>query len=174
MVKLPLFWVKSINPATIRLGMAKKKPNPGVISNRRARFDYELKDSFIAGIVLNGAETRSLRSNSASLQGAFVQIKDGEAWLMNSLVTPIKTNAAHLPSEIQNRNRKLLLKKKELDQLQEAKQQGNTIVPIKLLTKGRFIKIEIAIGRGKKHYDKRESIKRKDTERDLKRSLKNI
>lgn len=152
----------------------KKKTQPtGVISNKRARFDYELKDSFSAGIVLNGAETRSLRSQHGSLQGAFVQIKDNEAWLMNSLVTPLKTNAAHLPSEIQQRNRKLLLKKRELDQLVEAKQQGFTIVPLRFLTKGRFIKLEIAIGRGKKKYDKREVIKRRDTERDVKRSLKN-
>jgi SsrA-binding protein len=153
--------------------MAKHKQPTGVISNRRARFDYELKDSFIAGIVLSGAETRSLREHHGSLQGAFVQIKDGEAWLMNSLITPVKSNAAHMPSEVQGRNRKLLLKKKELDQLIEAKQQGNTIVPLKFLTKSRFIKIEIATGRGKRKYDKREVIKRRDQERDTKRSLKN-
>lgn len=149
-----------------------KKPNTGVISNKRARFDYELKDTFFAGIALTGAETRSLREHHGSLQGAFVQMKDGEAWLMNSLVTPLKTNAAHLPSEVQTRNRKLLLKKRELDVLTEAKQQGNTIVPLRLLTKGRFIKLEIAIGRGKKRYDKRETIKRRDQERNTARELK--
>lgn len=152
--------------------MKKKSASTGVIANRRARFDYDLKDSFLAGIVLSGAETRSLRSQHGSLQGAFVQIKDGEAYLMNSQIMPVKTNAAVLTSEMQVRNRKLLLKKRELDQLQEAKQQGNTIVPIKFLTKGRFIKLEIAVGRGKRKYDKRESIKRRDTERDVKRSLK--
>ncbi|MDQ3123836.1 MAG: SsrA-binding protein SmpB [bacterium] len=152
--------------------MKNKQQNSGVIANKRARYDYELKDSYIAGIALNGAETRSLREKHGSLQGAFVQMKDGEAWLMNSLVTPLKTNAVHLPSDIQIRNRKLLLKKRELDQLQEAKQQGNTIVPIKFLIKGRFIKLEIAIGRGKRKYDKRETIKHRDTERDIKRSLK--
>lgn len=153
--------------------MKKKTPHTGVIANKRARFDYELKDTLTAGIVLTGAETRSLREHHGSLQGAFVQIKDGEAWLMNSLVTPLRTNAAHLPSEIQVRNRKLLLKKRELAGLIEAKQQGNTIVPIRLLTRGRFIKLEIAVGRGKKSYDKRQSIKKRDQERDLKRSLKN-
>lgn len=152
--------------------MKKKSASTGVIANKRARFDYDLKDSFLAGIVLSGAETRSLRSQHGSLQGAFVQIKDGEAYLMNSHIMPVKTNAAVLTSEMQVRNRKLLLKKRELDQLQEAKQQGNTIVPIKFLTKGRFIKLEIAVGRGKRKYDKRESIKRRDTERDVKRSLK--
>lgn len=149
--------------------MAKKQQNTGTIRNKRATFDYDLNDSYIAGIALSGAETRSLREHHGSLQGAFVQIKDGEAWLMNSLVTPLKTNAANLPSEVQTRNRKLLLKKRELDQLQAAKQQGNTIVPVKFLTKGRFIKLEIAIGRGKRKFDKRQAIKKRDTERDAAR-----
>lgn len=152
--------------------MAKKKQNPGAIRNKRASFDYDLKDSYIAGIALTGAETRSLREHHGSLQGAFVQVKDGEVWLMNSLVTPLKTNAANLPSEVQIRNRKLLLKQREIDQLIEAKKQGNTIVPTKFLTKGRFIKLEIAIGRGKKRYDKRQTIKKRDQDRDTARSLK--
>lgn len=152
--------------------MAKKKQPTGVISNRRAKFDYELKDSFIAGIALTGAETRSVREHRASLQGAFIQVKDGEAWLMNAHITPLKTNSAQLPSEAQIRNRKLLLKKRELKSLAEAKQQGYTIVPLRLLTNGRFIKLEIAVGRGKKKYDKREAIKRRDQDRDTARSLK--
>ncbi len=150
--------------------MAKKKSrHTGVISNRRARFDYELKDSLMAGIVLSGPEVRSVRSLAASLQGAFIQIKENEAWLMNSLITPVKTNAAHLPSELQQRNRKLLLKRRELDQLVEAKQQGLTIVPLRFLTKSRFIKLEIAVGRGKKKYDKRQIIKKRDEERSARR-----
>lgn len=152
--------------------MAKKKQSTGVISNRRAKFDYELKDSFVAGIVLSGAETRSVREQHASLQGAFVQLKDGEAWLMNAQIMPLKTNAAQLPSDVQIRNRKLLLKKRQLDQLAEAKHQGNTIVPTRLLTKGRFIKLEIAVGRGKKHYDKRQAIKKRDEERSIQRGLR--
>ncbi len=150
----------------------KKKISTNTIRNKRASFDYDLKDTYIAGIVLSGAETRSLRQHHGSLQGAFVQIKDGEAWLVNSLVTPLKTNAANLSAETQVRNRKLLLKKRELDRLIEAKQQGNTIVPVKILTKGRFIKVEIAVGRGKRKYDKRQSIKKRDQARDAKRELK--
>ncbi|MBA2279593.1 SsrA-binding protein SmpB [Candidatus Saccharibacteria bacterium] len=153
--------------------MNKKKQPTGVISNKRARFDFDLKEPLTAGIVLNGPETRSLRSLHGSLQGAFVQIIRGEAWLMNCLVTPLKTNAAHLPSEMQNRNRKLLLKQRELDDLIEAKQQGNTIVPLRLLTRGRFIKVEIAVGRGKKQYDKRQTIKKRDENRNTARELKN-
>lgn len=151
--------------------MKKKHAPSGAIQNKRARFDYELKDSFMAGLVLTGAEVRSIRMSHASLQGSFVTVKDGEAWLMNAQVMPVKTNAAHLPSETQTRNRKLLLKKRELDSLAEAKNQGFTIVPLKLLTKGRFIKIEVAIARGKKQYDKRETIKKRDVDRDAKRAL---
>lgn len=146
--------------------MAKKKQNTGTIRNKRATFDYDLKDSYVAGISLTGAETRSLREHHGSLQGAFVQMKDGEAWLVNALVTPLKTNAAHLPSQDQTRNRKLLLKKRELAGLEEAKRQGNTIVPVKLHTTGRYIKVEIAVGRGKKKYDKRQAIKKRDQDRD--------
>lgn len=152
--------------------MAKKKQPTGVIANKRAKFDYELKDSYIAGIALTGAETRSLREHHGSLQGAFVQIKDGEAWLVNGLVTPIKTNAANLSAEQQTRNRKLLLKKRELDQLIEAKKQGNTVVPVKFLTKGRFIKLEIAIGRGKRKFDKRHALKKRDEERTMRAAAK--
>ncbi len=152
--------------------MKKNRSSTGSVRNKRATFDYELKDSFTAGIVLSGAEVKSLRMGSASLQGAFVNIKDGEAWLMNSTIIPMKTNADHLPSDVQIRNRKLLLKKKELDQLISAKNQGYTIVPIKILTKRHFIKIEIAIARGKRKYDKRQSIKKRDTDRDALRALR--
>jgi len=153
--------------------MKKKRGNPGAVQNKRARFDYELKESFLAGLVLSGPEVRSVRMNHASLQGAFVNIHNGEAWLMNAQVMPVKTNAAHLPSEMQTRNRKLLLKKRELEELEVAKHQGFTIVPTKLLTKGRFIKLEIAIARGKKQYDKRQVIKKRDEERDVRRNFAN-
>lgn len=152
--------------------MVKKSANPNIIRNKRASFDYDLKDSFLAGIVLTGAETRSLREHHGSLQGAFVQIKETEAWLVNALITPLKTNAANLPSETQSRDRKLLLKKREIESLIQAKQQGNTIVPVKLITKGRFIKVEIAVGRGKRKYDKRQTIKQRDQARDASRELK--
>jgi SsrA-binding protein len=152
--------------------MKKKTVSTSTISNKRARFDYEIKDSFMAGLVLTGPEVRSIRMKHASLVGSFVTIKDGEAWLMNAQVMPVKTNAAHFPSEMQIRTRKLLLKKRELNSLTEAKNHGLTIVPLKMLTKGRFIKIEVAIAKGKKQYDKRHAIKQRDTERDTARSLR--
>lgn len=151
--------------------MKKKKHTDAVISNRRASFDYDLKDTYRAGIVLSGAETRSVRSHHASLQGAFVQIKDEEAWLVNAQIMPVKTNAAQLPSDKQIQNRKLLLKRKEISQLIAAKQQGYTIVPLRILTKTRFIKIEVAIGKGKRKFDKRQVIKQRDQSRDVARTL---
>lgn len=155
--------------------MANKKAAPAkTISNARARFDYDLKDSFTAGIVLSGAETKSLRMGRGLLKGAFVNIKDGELWLNNATITPHITNAAHLPSESQTRARKLLVKKRELEQLQSAKEQGLTIVPTKLLTRGRYIKVEIATAKGKKKHDKRQSIKARDTGRDVDRELKRL
>lgn len=149
----------------------KKHQSSGTIANKRAFFDYTISQPLIAGISLTGPEVRSIRSAHASLVGAFVTIKDGEAYLLNAQVMPLKTNAAHLPSEMQIRTRKLLLKKRQIDELIQAKQQGYTIIPLKILTKGRFIKVEIALAKGKKQYDKREVIKKRDTERDAQRSF---
>ena len=152
--------------------MKKKSSGEGVIANKRARFDYDIRDVFKAGLVLNGPEVRSIRSSHVTLTGSLIAMKDGEAWLMNAQVTPLKTNAAHLPSEVQIRNRKLLLKKRELENLQEAKNQGLTIVPLRILNKGKFIKIEVATAKGKRQYDKRAAIKKRDTDRDVLRSLR--
>jgi len=151
--------------------MRKKRTPRTTIQNKRARFDYDLKDSYQAGLILSGPEVRSVRMNHASLQGSFVTIKDGEAWLMNCQIMPVKTNAQHLTSEQQIRNRKLLLKKKELKELEQAKDQGLSIIPTQLHTKTRFIKLELSVGKGKKRYDKRETIRRRDQEREAARQL---
>jgi SsrA-binding protein len=153
------------------MGSKKKQQASGAIQNKRAFFDYTISDPLIAGIALTGPEVRSVRSAHASLVGAFVTIKDGEAWLLNAQVMPMKTNAANLPSEMQIRTRKLLLKKRQIDNLIQAKQQGYTIIPLKILTKGKFIKIEIALAKGKKQYDKRQVLKKRDTERDTAREI---
>ncbi len=150
----------------------KKASHTKQITNARARFDYELKDTFLAGIVLSGAETKSLRMGRGHLKGAFVNIKEGELWLNNATVSPSNTNAAHLPEEKQTRARKLLVSKKELNQLLAAKEQGLTIVPTKLFTNGRYIKIEIATAKGKKKHDKRAAIKQRETNRDIMREIK--
>ncbi len=144
--------------------MAKKKPDTSkAIRNRRARYDYELGDSLEAGLVLTGAETKALRMGHGHLRGAYVTVKDGELWLLNATITGF--NGVKLDETEQTRSRKLLLKKREIDHLLEAKQQGKSIVPTDLLTGGRYIKLRIAIGTGKKHYDKREVIKQRDQDR---------
>ncbi len=155
--------------------MKPKKAQPAkLISNARARFDYDLKDMFMAGLVLSGAETKSLRMGRGHLKGAFVTIKDGELWLNNATIQPSITNSTHLTEDLQTRPRKLLVKKRELKQLLIAKEQGLTIVPTKMLTRSRYIKLEIATAKGKKKYDKRQSIKSRDTSRDVARDLKSI
>lgn len=150
----------------------KKHQSSGVVANKRAFFDYTISQPLVAGIALTGPEVRSIRSAHVSLVGAFVTVKDGEAWLLNAQVMPLKTNAAHLPSEMQIRTRKLLLKKRQIEDLIQAKQQGYTIVPLKILTKGKFIKVEIALAKGKRMYDKRQALKKRDSERDIARLMK--
>ena len=144
--------------------MAKKKQHQTKqILNRRARHDYELGDSIVVGVQLSGAETKALRMGHGQLRGAYVTVKDGELWLFNATING--TTGVIIPESEQTRSRKLLAKKREIEALIEAKQQGKTIIPLQVLTQGRYIKIRIAIGKGKKQYDKRETLKRRDAER---------
>lgn len=151
--------------------MAKKNSNnqPKKIVNRRARYDYAVDDSLVVGIELTGAETKALRMGHGHLRGAYVTLKDNELWLLNATITG--SSGIHIPEEDQTRTRKLLAKRKEIDQLAQAKQQGMTIIPLEILTGGRFIKIRIAAARGKRKYDKREVIKKRDLERQNKITL---
>jgi len=151
--------------------MAKRKPQTtGKIVNRRARFDYALGDDLLVGLQLTGAETKSLRRGHGQLRGAYVTVKDNELWLINASIT----GDAGIPinDEDKTRARKLLAKRKEINELVALKQQGQTIVPLELVTRGRYIKLRISVGRGKKHYDKRETIKRRDTDRQTNIELK--
>ncbi len=148
--------------------MAKpKKKQPKSISNRRARFDYELKDTLIAGVQLTGAETRAIRQGQADLKGAFVTIKDGELWLTN--VTVSGSNMAPIDEADKTRSRKLLARKKEIKQFIDSKEQGMTIVPLEILNSGKYIKVRIAKGVGKKLYDKRATLKERDASRNIQR-----
>lgn len=149
--------------------MAKKQRSTGKITNRRARYDYELGDDLIVGIILTGKETKSLRQGHAHLRGSFVTVKDNELYLVNATIASGKTFV--IPEEQQTANRKLLANKKQIASLVDAKQKGRTIVPIEFLIRGRYIKLKIAVGKGKKHYDKRESIKKRDQLRDTNRTL---
>ena len=158
--------------------MAKKEKSPKAkpatpIVNRRARFDYELGDELVAGLVLTGLETRAARDGHIQLKGSYVTIKAGELWLNNASFS-LKLNERGRPGArtVDTEPRKLLVSKKQLATLAANKKQGMTIVPTKLLTRGRYIKIVIALGKGKKRYDKRETIKRRDIDREHKRMLK--
>lgn len=151
--------------------MVKKKPSSTKqISNRRARRDYELDDSLVVGISLTGGETKALRRGQGNLRGAYVVVKESELWLVNATITG--DGSIRVNEEEKTRNRKLLAKRKEIEALQAAKQQGQTIVPLELLTRGRYIKLRIAAGRGKKRWDKRETIKRRDQDRQNQVELK--
>ncbi|HSX47318.1 MAG TPA: SsrA-binding protein SmpB, partial [Patescibacteria group bacterium] len=137
--------------------MAKKNDHTKRIINRRASFDYDLGDSLIAGIELTGAETKSLRMGHGQLRGAYVTIKDNELFLINAMITG--NSGIAISEQNKTRTRKLLAKKNEIKALIESKNQGNTIIPLEILIKGRYIKIKIAVGKGKKRYDKRQVIK---------------
>jgi SsrA-binding protein len=150
--------------------MKKKQSATKLISNRRARHDYDLGDSLVVGIALTGAETKALRMGHGQLRGAYVTLKDGELWLINATVSG--TAGIPIDEATQTRTRKLLAKKKEIAALEAAKQQGRSILPLEVLTKGRFIKVRIAPGRGLKHFDKRSVLKKRDSTREINRTLK--
>jgi SsrA-binding protein len=153
--------------------MAKKKPQQRkTISNRRARHDYELGDSLVVGLELTGAETKSLRMGHGQLRGAYVTVKDEELFLINATISG--TNGIPIVESDQTRARKLLAKKREIAGLIAAKQQGRTIVPLEILTGGRFIKLRLSAGKGKKHYDKRQTLKARDDARRTAVELKSV
>ena len=151
--------------------MAKKQPTrTKKISNRRAKHDYQLGDSLVVGLELSGAETKSLRMGHGQLRGAYVTVKGEELFLINATITG--TSGIPIDESDKTRARKLLAKRREINALVAAKQQGKTIVPLEILTNGRFIKLRISAGRGKKHYDKRQTLKAKDDKRRTAAELK--
>lgn len=144
------------------------------VTHKRARFDYEILDTYEAGISLLGTEVKAIRSGQGKLEGGHVIVRGGEAFLVGISIPAFqKTNA---PTDYDpERPRKLLLSQKEIAELsQKSEKEGLTVIPIKLYNKNRKLKLEIAIGRGKKKADKRQSIKARDTKRDLERELKQI
>ncbi|HUD06135.1 MAG TPA: SsrA-binding protein SmpB [Candidatus Saccharimonadales bacterium] len=153
--------------------MAKKQSNTRKkIVNRRAKFDYELGDSLVVGLQLTGAETRALRLGQGHLRGAYLTIKDNELWLVNSTIAG--GVGIHIETSDQTRDRKVLAKRKEIDSLIESKKAGRTIVPLEISPTGRYIKLRIAIGKGKKKYDKRNIIKAREEDRRMQAAVKNV
>lgn len=152
--------------------MAKKKAKPQTkqITNRRARHDYELGDSLVVGLELTGGEVKNLRRGHGQLRGSYVTVKDNQLWLLNATING--TNSIPLTEQEQTRTRRLLAKRKEIDKLIEAKQQGNSIVPLEILTGGRYIKLRISVGRGKKAYDKRQTLKKRDETRSMQQAIR--
>lgn len=144
--------------------MAKKKSNQTKrISNRRARHDYELGDSLVVGLELTGGETKNLRMGHGHLRGAYVTVKGDELFLINATIAG--TSGIPIDESDQTRARKVLAKRREISALMAAKQQGKTIVPLEILTGGRYIKLRLSVGKGKKRYDKRHALKAKDDAR---------
>ncbi len=144
-----------------------------IAKNKAALFNYELLETHEAGLVLSGQETKSIKTGHISLKGAYVSIQNGELWLRGSFVPPYKM-AGPLPNYDPMRDRKLLLRKSEIERLAgKLQEKGLTITPIKVYIGRRSrLKIEIALVRGKKKYDKRESMKKRSVERDMRRQMK--
>ncbi|MGB0346966.1 MAG: SsrA-binding protein SmpB [Balneolaceae bacterium] len=141
------------------------------IQNRKAFHDYSIEETFDAGLVLQGTEVKSLRQGKASFTDAFAFVKDGEVWLRDFYIKPFEHGSYY--NHDPRRDRKLLLSKREIRELDRAVlQKGNTIIPLKIFFKNGFAKVQIGLARGKKKFDKRESIKEKDTKRDMDRAIK--
>jgi SsrA-binding protein len=152
------------------MAKAKKKSLNTIISNRRARFDYQLNEPLTVGIVLNGAETKAVRNGHAQLKGSYVNVLNNELWLINCMITG--SNAAPINEEDKTRSRKLLASRKEINQLIQAKKSGSTIVPLEILTATKYIKLRIAYGVGNKNYDKRDILKKRDEQRSIDRFVR--
>ncbi|KTC91630.1 SsrA-binding protein SmpB [Fluoribacter dumoffii] len=150
----------------------KKQSDSTIVLNRKAGFNYFIEDQYEAGLVLEGWEVKSLRAGKINLSDAHVIIKNGEAYLLGAQINPLITASTHsIPDPI--RTRKLLLNKKELNHLiGSVERQGYTIVPLSLYWKKNNVKIKIALAKGKKEHDKRDTIKDREWQRDRSRLMK--
>lgn len=144
---------------------SKKAPLPAIL-NRRASYDYALGEELVVGMVLTGREVRAIRDGRVQLKGAFVTIRDNELWLNNASFSLVLNTKGENETTIDTSPRKLLATRKQIDSLIAEKAAGQTIVPIKMLTGKRHIKLVIAPGKGKRKYDKRQAIKKRDQERE--------
>ena len=150
------------------MGQEEKINRKPVLENRQARFNYELLEDFEAGISLEGWEVKSIRSSRVDIKDSYVLMKNGEAWLIGMSVSPLSEVTQNVDPL---RTKKLLLTKSELSKIFKATQEkGLTCLPIKIFWKDNLVKIKISIGKGKTRFDKRESIKRKEWEREKAKS----
>ena len=144
---------------------------PLLATNPKAKFDYQILETYEAGLVLSGQETKATKQKKISLKGSYVVIRDNEAWLLNATISPYQNNTSddYKPT----RTRKLLLHKKEIESLiGKSKQKGLTLVPLRVYTKHNKIKLEFGLARGKRQYDKRDTIKERESKRKIQRALR--
>jgi SsrA-binding protein len=142
-----------------------------ICNNKRAFHDYFIEERFEAGMVLQGTEVKSLRAGKASLNESFMMVRDGEAFLHNLTISQYEfgNRQNHQP----DRNRKLLMHKKEIERIYgRIREQGFSAIPLRLYFKDGLVKVEIGLGKGKKNYDKREDLKKKDSQREISKVLK--
>ncbi len=140
--------------------------------NSKARFDYFILETYEAGIELKGFEVKAIKNNRANLAGAFAIVRGGELFLVNANIPPYQQNNTPLDYD-SKRTRKLLLKKSEIEEIERKMRSAKlTLVALKLYNKGGLVKVELGLGRGKKKADKRESIKKRETDREIERTLK--
>ena len=149
----------------------KKATKARAIVNRRASYDYALGDDLTVGVVLTGREVRAARDGRIQLKGSFVTIRNNELYLNNASFSLALNTKGEGETTVDTSARKLLASRKQIEELADRKQAGMSIVPLRLLTQGRFIKLVIALGKGKKNYDKRQAIKKRDQERDTTRAF---
>lgn len=141
-----------------------------IASSKRASFDYFLLQKFEAGIMLAGSEVKSIRDGGISINESFVTIENGEIFLKNAYIKPYDKATSYLPDT--KRTRKLLLNKQEIARIIKERQTGLTIIPTKVYLKNGFVKVEIALAKGKKNYDKRQSLAAKSAKREISRYIK--
>ena len=152
--------------------MGKKHDGKQLVQNKKASFDYHIEETYEAGIVLTGTEIKSLRSGRANMTDSFATIRNGEAFLHNMHISPFEQGNRNNPTD-PTRARKLLLKKAEIHKLIGAtKQEGYTLVPLKIYIRNGFAKVLLGLGRGKKQYDKRATMAKRDADRQIQRALR--
>ena len=141
------------------------------IINRKARFDYEIEDEYEAGIVLKGTEIKSIRNGKANIKDSYAIIRNNELYLLNSHISLYEEGNRFNHEE--TRTRKLLMHKREILKLKDKiEKEGYTLIPLKMYFKGSILKVIIGLAKGKKNYDKREAIKKRDTEREMQKIIK--
>lgn len=146
---------------------------PSITKNKRALYDYNVLEKFEAGIVLTGAEVKSVKSGHINLKGSYVSVRDNELWLLNAHISAYKMASSQTDYD-PTVARKLLLKKAEIATLTgKLSTKGLTVLPLSVYTKGSLIKLELGVCRGKKRHDKRELIKKRESDRSLQRILRN-